>query len=348
MKHCRFLLALALLTCIITSSSVGSTTHKWQGYFQVCYTNPEDRADYLSLRRLKLYGGGPISGNWSYYLQFLYKTNNRSSTDNQIVVQEASASTQSGSVKLTVGQFKPPFGMERFTSDSVLALIDRSQPTDKLVPNGSLGMSFARDRGIQIERKIGKVGRCAVGVFDGNGANEPLEGNGPLVVGRFIYEPCSAAKRFHSELAVSWRKDHDIDFTGQLPGAPPGYANFSGNDVRQNIAIAYDFGKNSLRCEYFAARYHSNKSAIPSIDAQGYYLQWAYAVSRKWLLAARLEAMDPDRSVVNSKDISWLTIGATYYIKSDYHKIQVNYIFKSEKAGEINNDAIVAQYQRFF
>jgi phosphate-selective porin OprO/OprP len=309
----------------------------------------EDQGNYVGLRRLKLFGQGPISDDWSYYMQFLYKANNHSPTDDRIVMQEANAVMRLKSGKLTVGQFKPPFGLERFTSDSVLALIDRSQPTDRLIPNGNLGLSFARARGAQYERKVGNAARFAVGVFDGNGANEPFDGNGPLIVGRLAYErPSKEARRLHSELALSWRKDHDIDFLGQLPGAPPGYANLAGTDIRQNVAIAYDFGKNSVRAEYFAAQYHSDKPAISGINAQGYYLQWAYTLSKQWLVAARFETMDPDRSVTNSKDVSWLTIGASYYIDSDYQKIQVNYVFKSEEVNEFANDALLVQYQRFF
>lgn len=341
----------ALITAALCAflSGARASEHVWRSYSQVRYTVTEDHGSYIGLRRLKLYGQGPISDDWRYYLQFLYKTNNHSPTDDRIVIQEANAVMRLKSGKLTVGQFKPPFGLERFTSDAVLALIDRSQPTDRLIPNGSLGWSFARARGVQIENRIGPSIKCAVGIFDGNGANQPFEGNGPLVVGRLAYQPAlSESRRLRSELALSWRKDHDIDFLGQLPGAPPGYSNFAGTDVRQNVAIAYDLGKHSLRSEYFAAQCHSDKPALPSIDAQGYYLQWACALSRKWSAAARLEVMDPDRSVTNSKDASWLTIGATYYVDSDYQKIQANYVFRSESVKELDNDALLVQYQKFF
>jgi len=341
--------ALASVALALLPSSARASQHTWQSYSQVRYTQSEDQGGYLSLRRLKLFGQGPIAGDWTYYLQFLYKTNNKSLTDDRIVMQEANASILTESSKLTVGQFKPPFGMERFTPDYRLALIDRSQPTDRLIPNGSLGMSFARARGAQFEHKVGSAARCAVGLFDGNGANEPFDGNGPLVVSRLAYEPhYGEAGRFRSEVALSWRKDHDIDFLGQLPGAPSGYSRFSGKDIRQNVAVAYDLGKDALRAEYFAAQYHSDKLGLPSIDAQGYYLQWAHTVSRRWSAAIRYETMDPNQSLTNSKDVSWLTIGATCYIDLDYQKIQANYVFRSEKVNEFDNDAFLVQYQRFF
>lgn len=346
--QCLILGLLSVLSGILPTGACASE-HVWRSYSQVRYTTSEDQSDYLRLRRLKLYGQGPISDDWSYYLQFLYKANNHSPTDDRIVMQEANAIMRLKSGKLTVGQFKPPFGLERFTSDAVLALIDRSQPTDRLIPNGNLGWSFARARGAQLENRVGPSAQYAVGIFDGNGANHSFEGNGPLIVGRVAYQPAlGESRRFRSEVALSWRKDHDIDFLGQLPGAPPGYANFAGTDIRQNVAIAHDFGKNSVRAEYFAAQYHSDKPALPGINAQGYYLQWARTLSNKWSAAIRIEAIDPDRSVTNSKDVSWVTIGATYYMKSDYHKIQANYVFRSEKVNEFDNDVLLVQYQRFF
>ena len=343
----RFVLA-SVAFSLLPPCAHGST-HNWQSYSQVRYTASEDQAGYLSLRRLKLFGQGPISGGWTYYLQFLYKTNNKSLTDDRIVVQDANASLPLATGKVTIGQFKPPFGMERFTPDYKLELIDRSQPTDRLIPNGNLGISFARARGAQYECNVGNAARFALAVFDGNGANEPFAGNGPLIVGRLVYEPhYGEAGRFRSEVALSWRKDHNIDFLGQLPGAPSGYSMFSGKDIRQNVAVAYDMGKDALRAEYFAAQYESGRLGLPSIDAQGYYLQWAHTASRRWSTAIRYETMDPNQSLTNSKDVSWITIGATYYIDSDYQKIQANYVFRSEKVNEFDNDALLVQYQRFF
>lgn len=81
--------------------------HDWQSYAQVRYTAPEDQEGYLSLKRLKLFGQGPIAGDWSYYLQFLYKANNHSPTDDHIWTQEANATLATKSGRLTVGQFKP-------------------------------------------------------------------------------------------------------------------------------------------------------------------------------------------------------------------------------------------------
>ena len=338
----------AVLLAAAMTSTGGAASHDWRSYFQVRYTQPEDAGGYVGLRRLKLYGQGPVTEGCTYFAQFLYKANNRSPTDG-LFVQEANVWAAAGRGRMTFGQFKPPFGMERFTSDWKLALIDRSQPTDRLIPDGSVGDSFARDRGLQWEGAVGPSLNLAVGVFDGNGANEPFLGNGPLLVTRAAYERRRGANgRLRAELALSWRQDHDIDFRGQLPGAPAGYSSFAGHDIRQNLAVACDAGPNSLRAEYLAAQYESGKEGVPSVDASGYYLQYARAVSDRWAAAARYERFDPNQSVTSSRDLSWLTLGATWYIRGDFEKVQVNYVFKSERVNEFDNDALLVQYQRFF
>ena len=321
----------------------------WQGYFQVRYTDPEDKDCYVSLRRLKLYGQGPISGSWSYYIQFLYKANNLSASDNRIFLQEIRATLKTAAGKLMIGQFKPPFGMERFTSDAEIALADRSQPTDRLIPNGNLHVSFARDLGFQWERGNETGPSYGLGIFAGSGANRALGGSGPLVAGRLAYQwHNDDSTGLRTEVALSWRRDKNLDFSGQVAGVPAEYSDFSGSDTRWNLALAWDDGLGRLRAECFAVQYHSDENRVKSIAARGFYVQLARPVSRRWLAAVRYESIDPDIGITNSKDCQWLTLGGTYYINADLHKIQVNYVFKSERVRESENDVLILQYQRFF
>ncbi|MDH7602926.1 MAG: porin [Armatimonadota bacterium] len=324
-----------------------SNEHNWTSYFQIRYTNAEDLKGYLALRRFKLYGQGPFARGWQYYVQLLYKTNNRSATDG-LTLQEFSLIKRLGRARITVGQFKPPFGMERFTSDWKLAVIDRTQATDRLVPCGSLGDSFARGRGIQWEADLGATD-VALGVFDGNGANQRFAGNGPLVVGRAIYESSGVfSSHLHFEAASAWRRDRDIDFTAQLPGAPDAYRHFRGRDLRSNVALSLERAHWSMRFECFRAHYSGRDFSIPDRTADGYYMQFSRAVSSRAALAARYEVFDPDTSSADYRDIAWLTLGMNWYIRGDLEKVQVNYIFKREELTERDNDALLIQYQRFF
>ncbi len=354
MSH-RHLCAVSLLVGSLLAPgmrSAGAETtekHDWQSYTQVRYTASENRKGYLSLRRLKLFGQGPIAGDWSYYLQFLYKANNQSPTDDHIWAQEVNASLGTKSGKLIVGQFKPPFGMERFIADWSMPFVERAQPTDRLIPDGGIGGSFARDYGVQWQTKSSRGLSIASGVFVGNGANNAFEGNGPLLVSRASYDrKCGGDRRFHAELALSWRRDANIDFRGQLPGAPAGYAHFAGQDVRQDVAVAYDWGRDSVHAEYLAAQYHSDRFGVPSINADGGYVEWSHDLTSRWQGAIRYEFLSPHTSAKDANGLAWTTLAINYRIRSDYDRVQLDYIVRHENGAQIENNALVVQYQRFF
>jgi len=349
MRKAAVSLVATLVLVSVPAHGRGENAHKWESYIQLRYTDSQDRRERLSIRRLKLYGSGPIAGDWTYFAQLLYKTGNLSPTDNRIYLQEANLLHRRRNGTLTIGQFKPPFGMERFTSDATLALIDRSQPTDRLIPNGNLGESFARDLGIQWEGSLGKEVVLAAGVFGGNGANRPFHGNGPLLVAKLAGSTGQGSNpRIRAEVAASWRRDENIDFSQQVGGSLIGYGNFSGADMRWNAGIGLDGRDDAFRSEYFLVRYDSDREVIPDATATGFYIQWAHSFSRRWAAAIRYEDVDPNNAVRDAKDITWITLGVTRFIDSHREKIQANYVWKSEEAGDLDNDAFLVQYQRFF
>lgn len=161
-----------------------------QSYAQVRFTVPQGARNYLGLRRLKLMVEGDLPDGGHYYAQGIYKDHNRSSTDGQPYLQEAWVRWRLKRGNLTVGQFKPPFGLERFTADWDLDVIDRSVSTDSLIPNGKLdgGKGFARDRGVQWEaRSADQRLWGAIGLFEGHGANTNPRGLAPLVAARLVW-----------------------------------------------------------------------------------------------------------------------------------------------------------------
>ena len=99
-----------------------------------------------------------------------------------------------------MGQLKPPFGMERFTSDAVIKTIDRAQTTDLLVPNGKLGKSFTRDLGLQIDGWVASDRRYyAFGLFEGKGANYPINKPSMMATVRLVY------KKFDDRTLGGWK-----------------------------------------------------------------------------------------------------------------------------------------------
>ncbi|MGC9129162.1 MAG: hypothetical protein ACP5GA_10605, partial [Acidithiobacillus sp.] len=216
------LLASAALRPVFGQSSAPASRRidlKLDSYIQMRYTDDDIVGDYISVRRAKAMITWDPAPDWRVYVQVLFKDGNRASNDGRLWVQELWVRRRAGGGWITLGQFKPPFGMERFTADASLDTIDRSQPTDRLIPNGGLVKSFARDVGLQWECDRTKSGwTFAAGVFKGDGAlSEPYGGNGPLFAARATHR-WSLSKRDWVQLGLagSTRQDHAIDFSGAL------------------------------------------------------------------------------------------------------------------------------------
>jgi phosphate-selective porin len=366
-KH-RFLLGILLL-CFVLPVSLAAQQHaeyphgepkakllEWSSYLQLRYTGIEDGEDLYALRRLKLMLRGSLKPHLQYYVQGIFKDGNESNTDGSPYLQEAWIKYTAWKYgHLTVGQFKPPFGMERFTPDWKLPTIDRSQATDHLIPNGQLGDSFARDYGAQLDAwLVTKRLYYATAVFSGNGANMSFKGNGPLVTGRLVgvlyRSPPHSGRQDRITLggAVSTRKDHDQDFAPALPGtAALGYTHFSGRDTRANLQASADFSPVSLRSEYFYAWFDPDRAPLVRMRASGFYVQGAMRFCRKFQGVAKYETFNPDRAVRNKYDLRWTTLGLNWFIRQDRIRLGADYVFKREAVDSFPNNAVLVQFQYF-
>ncbi|RMH05330.1 MAG: hypothetical protein D6704_09765 [Nitrospirae bacterium] len=335
------------------------TWFDWRSYMQVRFTHTEVPDDRLGIRRLKVMLGGHLDPRLHYFVQGLYKTGNDSPTDDRPSIQEAwLAYMWHSALRLTVGQFKPPFGMERFTSDIWIASIDRAQATDHLVPNGKLGDSFTRDRGIQLDGWA-QQGRLyyAVGLFEGEGANTKIRKFQPLLAARVAYrlldrKPFAGqALNVHIGGAFAMRWADGLDLSHCCPGNPQRRAllSFDGQDIRWNMEFAADWGRTSFRSEYFYARFDFRNEAAPDFSADGWYVQVAhYIFGERMQLVAKWEGFNPNRSVSDKNDIVWTTLGMTYFFNGHRAKVMANYVFKQEEANSVHNDALLIQAQYFF
>ena len=329
---------------------------EWSSYLQLRYTGIEDGEDQYAVRRFKVMLQGSLKPHVQYYLQGIFKDGNESGTDGTPYFQEAWIKYTAWKYgQITVGQFKPPFGMERFTPDWKLDTIDRSQVTDHLVPDGQLGDSFTRDYGVQLDSWLAaKRLYYAAAVFSGNGANNSFRGNGPLITGRLIgvlyNSPPHSGKQDRITLggAVSTRQDHNQDFAAALPGtAALGYAQFSGRDTRANLQASADFSPVSLRSEYFYAWFDPNQAPLVEVHASGFYVQGAVRFCRKFQGVAKYETFNPDRAVRNKYDLRWTTLGLNWFIRRDRIRLGADYVFKHEAVDSFPNNAVLVQFQYF-
>jgi phosphate-selective porin len=328
----------------------------FSSYFQLRYTAKEDSPDLYALRRFKLIFRGNLTPHFQYYAQGIFLDGNRTPIDGRAYLQEAWVRyTGWKHAHVTIGQFKPPFGMERFTPDWELFTLERSQATGRLVPDGALGDSFSRDYGVQLDGWFDRNrSYYAMGVFAGNGANMAFRGNGPLVAGhieRVLYQAPTSSSRPAGVLvgaAVSTRQDHDQNFATALTGtAALGYTHFSGRDTRLNLDASADYGPASFSGEYFYAWFEPNRAPLPEVHADGYYAQAAWRFLRVLQAVGKYEAFQPNRGSPNSDNLHWTTLGLNWYIRENRIRLSGDYIFKRGAPATSPQNALLVQFQFF-
>ncbi len=252
---------------------------EFSSYLQVRFTDPDPGDSFWSIRRFKLMADGKIHQNVAYHFQAIYKTNLHSLTDDRICLQDAYFTISSSRRKLKIGQFVPPFGLERSQPDKNLDFVDRTEVTTRLVVNGNLGSSFARDRGIQYDHTSRHTG-LSFGLFQGEGTNLKFKGNGPLGVFRFTYgSPAKSNSSGHlhgqAGLAASERRVRNLDWSGAFPDLPKSQlTHFRGSDLRANIFALAGWRSITGQGEFFLARLQGEQT--PGFTAHGSYLQMAY------------------------------------------------------------------------
>jgi phosphate-selective porin len=338
------------------SSNQQSKRFEWISYFQLRYSGIEDAPDLYALRRFKLVLQGHLKPQVEFMIQGIFTDGDRSTTDGRAYVQDAWIKFTGWKYgQLTIGQLKPPFGLERFTNIYQLVSFDRSQATDHLIPSGQLGGSYGRDRGAQLDAWLASQRfYYAAGIFDGNGANNTWRGNSPLVTARMVgvlyRSPAKSSRKDRVTLggAFSTRKDHAQDFTAALPGtAPLGYARFAGRDTHCNLEASADFGPISFRSEYFYAWYDPNRMPFVAVRASGFYAQGAYSFGPHYQAFAKYETFNPNRAVADSHDLRWTTLGVNWRIHGDRLRVGADYVIKREVRRQVPNNALLVQFQMF-
>jgi phosphate-selective porin len=243
-------------------------------YLQVRRTQTSAADGEWALRRIKLTAdGGPTRGI-RYRAQAIYKTGLHSASDDRVILEDVFLTVPLWRVSVKVGQFIPPFGYERFQPDAALLFPERSRVTNQMVPNGNLGNSSARDRGGEVDASLGGLAMSG-GMFQGDGANMPRRGNGPLFVGRLSYQRTSSvAGRQSLRTGVSFasRRVNDLNLSAALPGVESGITrSFQGGDRRLNGYVEVRSGRWRGQAELF--RSWLSPERAPAFVARGLYGQ---------------------------------------------------------------------------
>lgn len=305
-------------------------------YIQVRDTEPEGGEGTWAIRRLKaMLDGGP-KDRLRYHVQLIYKTNLGSSTDDQVFLQDAYVVLPAfREVALKVGQFVPPFGLERFEPDWNLDLVDRTDVTNRMVVNGNLGKSFARDRGVEGDWER-RGWQLSAGLFQGEGANMNARGNGPLGVARASYGRVGAAAgpawSWRMGLAVSDRRDEDLDLSTELPGLPRSVtAHFAGRDSRLNAFVSAGWGRLRGQAEVFRTWLAPRDGA--EIAPQGAYAQAAYLPIPRLVLALRYEWFTSDLHATGVPSLRRRETAATYDVPRVRLRVVADYVSSRGSSG---------------
>jgi phosphate-selective porin OprO and OprP len=229
---------------------------------------------------------------------------------------------------IRIGQQKPSYSEEFWTSSSSIDTIERALAVTNL--------SAERDIGINVLGKLlqGQL-EYGLGIFNGNSINATDNNENKDVVGRIVYFPFYNKKGLLDALRVG-----GAFWTGHQPksGASEGARN------RYDLLVSYQYERLKLQSEYLFQK--QAQTAAADKKSNGWYLLGTYDLTKgssNLQLVAKVEQFDPDKGVAaNRLDVT--TLGINYFFNK-YTKIMANYRFKNEQALEINNDEFLTQLQ---
>lgn len=164
-----------------------------------------DLADGTETRRSRLSLGGTFLKDWQYRVEYEFATGASALTDAYVVYNALKP------VTVTLGQFKPPFGMEPLSQDKSATFMERALPFYLVsplvvrVPGAMLGTFWSR-------------GTVAAGIFGEPVGNTQAGDDGYGAAARATWAPYLAGTRLlHLGLGAQWRattQDNSTNATG--------------------------------------------------------------------------------------------------------------------------------------
>ncbi len=254
-------------------------------------------------------------------------------------------------LKLTVGQFRTPFGIELSTPCHKLHTINRSL----VVQN--LGAPW-RDMGLLISGGTGELSILGsntenflsyqFAILNGTGMNTMDDNRKKDVLGRLVFHPIELIK-----VGASYRF-----------GKHPTQVTDAEDDERRRIGFDLELKYKDflLQGEYING---SDKGSYTtgggcgdplelhqgSIDRDGYMIMAMYRT--KWNIqpVIKYESYDPNLDLTSNEDPTQfiqntITYGLNFFF-NEKTRLQINYLYQAEETGKVEhkNDAILAQFQ---
>jgi len=284
------------------------------GFAQTRFTSTAGAKNSLEIRRARLALGGNLAEKISYRMQVDF-------VRSPVLLDARVDFTHLPYARLSVGQFKVPFGQENLTASQNLLTVERSALTNALVPGRDTGNN-GRDIGLQFEGTFhSSHGRpvltYSLGMFNGAGINRKDDNHRK-----------DAAVRLVTHVTEGFWIGGDY-FNGAIGVA-------QADKERAAFEFAFVRSKYSLRGEYVWGR-------DATVHKRGSYTQFAYRFRPHWEGLFRFEEVNPSKLAARDEVHNYL-MGFNWYFHENV-KLQTNYIFGDEAARRAANHTFLTQLQ---
>ena len=340
---------------------------KISGFVQGMYIanlsdNGELKDNTLRMRRVRLSVDGTLFKGLTYKIQGDFSRS-------PMLVDAYLKYKVADAFAIQLGQFKTPFTLESPINPVNLEIFDYGESVQKLVGYSDVcGVgSLGRDLGLMATGDLfpvkGEEGikyhvvNYAIGVFNGNGANQLDNNNRKDIVGRLEVHPGLKALTLSGSYYHGLYRNATIEDQIESNGLAVGKVAFP-NGIRNRWAagIQYNDGKLVLRGEYISGKTGCKIGGLAEqgdpivLDhiqySNGYYAVAGYNFafgkekSQKLMPVLRYEHFAADKAVVNG-GTNWYTAGINYWpLKSVNCKL--DYSFVQQKETGTNSHRIVA------
>ena len=224
-------------------------------------------------------------------------------------------------VELTMGQFKPPFGLEVLTSSAKLDFINKTMSTTqcKCKP-------VERDIGVQAKVNMEYVS-CSVALVNGTGGNVFADDNDSKdLVGRIQIKSPVEGLSIGVDGYLGKKGEKEVDRN------------------RYGVDLSYTKEPYMAKAELLGAK-------NDTVDSLGFYVQAGYMVKLGEELpismiqpVIRYEQWDGNTD--KEKDASnIITAGVNLFFDGHATKLQTNYVLVREEDTQVDNDELLAQFQ---
>lgn len=304
-----------------------------QPQYELSMTDPSTST--FSFERARIGVMGNIPYDFSYYMVLELSPFLNEAVQYPTLLDAFISYTRYDFLKVSMGSFKSPFGMETNTPCSGLATVYRSKATLELnAPFRDLGLMFL---GGNHDTKI----QYALGLMNGVGLGHRDNNHFKDIVGRLRLNPVSwlhigASAKYGQSASAAGLPDPDIRtrFGGEIE------ANWNGRLIVQG---EYIYAKDQGSSIVGGGCSGGGEVVIGDKVRSGGFIQAMYNFSYTIQPVVKFEFFDPDSNIKNNEEYV-LTTGLNYFF-NDWTRLQVNYRYAAELPVDTPNDQVVVQLQ---